>query len=72
MRKDHLLRTLRQLVNGALFALKSEFSSMYSGLRRPSIALKKPRRVILLQAFYSIRSEPRLKGTAGIFDPVFR
>ncbi|MFD2648783.1 IS5 family transposase [Devosia albogilva] len=71
VRKDHPLRRIRRLVNEALLALEGEFSSLYSGLGRPSIAPEKLLRAMLLQAFYSIRSERQLMERLE-FDLLFR
>ena len=71
VRKDHPLRTIRRLVNAALSALAGEFSALYSGLGRPSIAPEKLLRAMLLQAFYSIRSERQLMERLE-FDLLFR
>src|SRR5690606_30785074 len=60
VRKNHPLRTIRRPVNEALSALEGEFAALYSGLGRPSIAPEKLLRAMLLQAFYSIRSERQL------------
>lgn len=57
VRADHPLRTIRDLVNSALAGLEREFASLYSRVGRPSIAPEKLLRAMLLQAFYSIRSE---------------
>ena len=57
VRADHPLRTIRELVNSALAGLDREFASLYSSMGRPSIPLEKLLRAMLLQAFYSIRSE---------------
>lgn len=57
VRPDHPLRAIRQLANDALAALEGEFSVLYSGLGRPSIPPQRLLRAMLLQAFYSIRSE---------------
>jgi len=46
----------REIANVALEELSSDFTVLYSGLGRPSIAERLPR-AMLLQAFYSIRSE---------------
>ncbi len=54
---QHPLRTIRCLVNEALSALSLDFSAMYSRMGRPSIPPEKLLRAMLLQAFYSIRSE---------------
>ena len=58
--KDHPLRTIRGIVNDALAALSDEFSALYARLGRPSIPPEKLLRAMLLQAFYSIRSERQL------------
>lgn len=68
---DHPLRTIRLLVNEALSALEGEFAALYSGLGRPSIAPEKLLRAMLLQAFYSIRSERQLMERLE-FDLLFR
>jgi transposase len=47
-------------VNEALAALSGEFSAMYSPMGRPSIPPEKLLRALLLQAFYSVRSERQL------------
>ena len=69
--KDHPLRTIRRLVNEALSALSADFSAMYSRLGRPSIPPEKLLRAMLLQAFYSIRSERQLMERLE-FDLLFR
>jgi transposase len=71
VRKDHPLRTIRRLVNDALSALEADFAALYSGLGLPSIAPEKLLRAILLQAFYSIRSERQLMERLE-FDLLFR
>ena len=68
---DHPLRTIRSLVNEALAALSPDFSAMYSRMGRPSIPPEKLLRAMLLQAFYSIRSE-RLLMERLEFDLLFR
>jgi hypothetical protein len=57
---DHPLRSLRVIVNDALNALSPRFSKIYSKVGRPSIAPEKLLRAMLLQVFYSIRSERML------------
>lgn len=71
VRPDHPLRTIRLLVNEALAALEGEFGSLYSGMGRPSIAPEKLLRAMLLQAFFSIRSERQLMERLE-FDLLFR
>jgi transposase len=58
--KDHPLRPVRILVNEALQALSRDFDRMYSDIGRPSIAPEKLLRALLLQIFYTIRSERML------------
>ena len=57
MRTDHPLRVIKSIVNEALSSLEREFASLYSPIGRPSIPPEKLLRAMLLQAFYSIRSE---------------
>ena len=57
VRRDHPLRGIRVLVNAALLALERDFTALYSSMGRPSIPPEKLLRSMLLQAFYSIRSE---------------
>ena len=57
VRRDHPLRAMRTIVNEALSALEHEFAGLYSPIGRPSIPPEKLLRAMLLQAFYSIRSE---------------
>jgi transposase len=57
---SHPLRAIRAIVDEALEVLSPEFERIYSKLGRPSIAPEKLLRALLLQAFYSIRSERQL------------
>ena len=57
---DHPLRPIRVLVDEALSALSADFERLYSRTGRPSIAPEKLLRALLLQAFYTIRSERQL------------
>ena len=57
---DHPLRPIRAIVDEALEVLSPEFERLYSRLGRPSIAPEKLLRALLLQAFYTIRSERQL------------
>jgi len=57
---DHPLRVVRRLVDGALQALSPRFAAMYSDVGRPSIAPERLLRALLLQAFYTVRSERQL------------
>ncbi len=56
----HPLRPIRAIVDEALEFLSPEFASLYSKIGRPSIPPEKLLRALLLQAFYSIRSERQL------------
>src|ERR687886_776055 len=58
--KDHPLRMIRLLVNAALARLSSEFERLYAPTGRASIAPEKLLRALLLQAFYTVRSERQL------------
>ena len=69
--EDHPLRIIRGVVNEALAALSGEFSELYSRSGRPSIPPEKLLRAMLLQAFYSIRSERQLMERLE-FDLLFR
>lgn len=54
---EHPLRAIRSLVDAALRRLSPLFERMYAAVGRPSIAPEKLLRALLLQIFYSIRSE---------------
>jgi transposase len=57
---DHPLRAIRKIVNEALAALSPEFENLYAKSGRPSIPPEKLLRALLLQAFFSVRSERQL------------
>ena len=60
---NHPLRPVREMVNEALRRLDGLFAGMYEPSHkggRPSIAPEKLARAMLLQVFYSIRSERQL------------
>ncbi|MGX8009736.1 IS5 family transposase [Mesorhizobium sp. ORM8.1] len=71
VRRDHPLRAIRLIVSEALSALEREFAALYSPIGRPSIPPEKLLRAMLLQAFYSIRSE-RLLMERLEYDLLFR
>ena len=72
VRSDHPLRTIRQLTDEALAALSGSFSALYAArMGRPSIPPEMLLRAMLLQAFYSIRSERQLMERLE-FDLLFR
>jgi transposase len=60
VRGDHPLRAIRSIVNDALRDLAPDFGALYSRIGRPSIAPERLLRAMLLQAFYSVRSERQL------------
>jgi transposase len=55
--QDHPLREIRKLSDTVLRSLSAEFDALYSTSGRPSIAPEYMLRALLLQAFYSVRSE---------------
>jgi transposase len=71
VRRDHPLRVIRTIADEALTALEREFAALYSPIGRPSIPPEKLLRAMLLQAFYSIRSE-RLVMERLEYDLLFR
>jgi transposase len=58
--KDHPLRAIQKIVDAALAVLSGEFEKLYARFGRPSTAPEKLLRALLLQAFYSVRSERQL------------
>ena len=58
---DHPLRQIRPLVNAALARLSPAFDELYSLTGRPSIPPEQLLRALLLQAFFTVRSERQLK-----------
>lgn len=57
---DHPLREIRRLTDEILRSLSGEFDSLYHSTGRPSIAPEYILRALLLQVFFSIRSERQL------------
>ena len=57
---DHPLRPIWALVDEALAVLSPDFERLYAQTGRPSNAPAKLLRALLLQAFYTIRSERQL------------
>jgi transposase len=68
---DHPLRLIRAVVDEALEVLSPGFDGIYAQAGRPSIAPEKLLRALLLQAFYSIRSERQLMEQLD-YNPLFR
>jgi transposase len=58
--KDHPLRPIRLLVNEALGRLSGLFNLIYADSGRASIAPEKLLRAMLIQVFFSVRSERQL------------
>jgi transposase len=71
VRADHPLRVIREVANTALRSLSSEFAKLYSPIGRESIPPERLMRALLLQAFYSIRSERQLVERID-YDLLFR
>jgi transposase len=71
IRSDHPLRMIRALVDEALSSLNGRFGELYSEIGRPSIPPEQLLRAMLLQAFYSVRSERQLMERLD-FDLLFR
>ena len=57
---DHPLRPIQVLVNEALARMNGLFNEIYADTGRESIAPEKLMRALLLQIFYSVRSERQL------------
>ena len=71
LRPDHPLRAIRALTDETLAAMERELAALYSGIGRPSTAPQMLLRAMLLQAFYSVRSERQLMERME-FDLLFR
>jgi transposase len=57
---DHPLRPIRKMVDEILKEMLPQFAKLYSNVGRPSIAPERLLRSLLLQIFYSVRSERML------------
>lgn len=68
---DHPLRVIRRITDAALSALTDRFEAIYSQVGRPSIPPEKLLRALLIQAFYSVRSERQLMEQLG-YNLLFR
>jgi len=60
IKENHPLRAVRKLTDDVLKAISPNLDKLYSEVGRPSIAPERLLRALLLQAFYSIRSERML------------
>src|SRR5688572_9390487 len=67
----HPLRAIRAVVDDALGQLSPVLARLYAPIGRPSIPPERLLRALLLQAFYSIRSERQLMERLE-FDLLFR
>src|SRR3972149_4655768 len=55
--QDHPLRPVREMVDTVLKEMSPRFARLYAQVGRPSIAPERLLRALLLQIFYSVRSE---------------
>ena len=55
--RDHPLRAIRGLVDAVLAELSPSFEALYARVGRPSVPPERLLRALLLQAFYTVRSE---------------
>src|SRR5579863_2805534 len=62
---DHPLRPIRKMVDEILKEMSPQFAKLYSEVGRPSIAPERLFRSLLLQIFYSVRSERMLIESAN-------
>jgi len=67
----HPLRAIREIANAGLAALDGDFARAYAREGRPGIAPERLLRALLLQAFYTVRSERQLMERLE-FDLLFR
>jgi len=67
----HPIRTIRQLVDGALRELSPEFDVLYAAGGRPSIPPEQLLRALLLQVLFTVRSERQLMERID-YDLMFR
>jgi transposase len=58
--QEHPLRAVRRLTDRVLASLDADFDQLYAASGRPSIAPESMLRALLLQVFFSIRSERQL------------
>ena len=68
---EERLRAIRTLTDKTLASMERDLAALYLGIGRPSIAPQMLLRAMLLQAFYSVRSERQLTERME-FDLVFR
>lgn len=68
---SHPLRVIRRIADDVLAVMSGAFDAAYAPLGRPSIPPERLLRALLLQAFYTIRSERQLVERLD-FDSLFR
>lgn len=68
---SHPLRVIRRIADDVLAGMSKAFDGAYAPMGRPSIPPERLLRALLLQAFYSIRSERQLMERLD-FDLLFR
>ena len=69
--RSHPLRVIRRIADDVLAGMSGAVDAAYAPLGRPSIAPERLLRALLLQAFYTIRSERQLMERLD-FDLLFR
>lgn len=69
--RSHPLRVIRRIADEVLAGMSGAFDTAYAALGRPSIPPERLLRALLLQAFYTIRSERQLMERLD-FDLSFR
>lgn len=55
--QDHPLRAVRRMVDDVLREMSPEFDRLYARVGRPSVPPERLLRALLLQLFYTVRSE---------------
>ncbi len=68
---DHPLRAIHEIVDAALRELSRSFDRLYAREGRPSIPPERLLRALLLQVFYTVRSERQLMEQLSADDPVW-
>src|SRR5215469_6607476 len=58
--QDHPLRQIRPLVDEIFRSMSTDFDGLYASTGRPSVPPERLLRALLLQIFYSVRSEQML------------
>jgi len=69
--QEHPLRAIRKLVDESLGAMAQDFDGLYAKAGRPSVPPERLLRAVLLQIFYTVRSE-RLRMEQMNYNLLFR